>query len=269
MKLKVIIPILIAIIIVPLAITRRVIGMQNGNVKVQSNSVQASNINNSSQVPPDENTSSASSSLKSTIPVLKESARLDTPVVEQNPELYNGCEVSSLAMLLQYKGIEVDKMTLADQIKKDTTPLVCDKDGNIISWGDPNNGFVGDITGKNEGYGVYNKPLTELLEKYMPGKSVDLTGKDVNSLYMSIQNGNPVVVWVTIDLKPDEDFVTWECNGKEIKATFDEHAVLLVGYDKNYIYINNPYTGQKNEKISKDTFEAVWKSMGCMAVSCT
>lgn len=203
-----------------------------------------------------------------TTPVLKESNILNVPIVKQNPELYNGCEVSSLAMLLQYKGIKADKMALAKQIKKDTTPLVSDNHGNIISWGNPDYGFVGDITGKHKGYGVYDKPLEELLEKYMPGKAVDLTGKDIDSLYMNVQNENPVVVWVTVNFAAVKNFVTWKNNGKDIKATFSEHAVLLVGYDKNYCYVNNPYNGQKDEKISKDAFEDVWESMGSMAVSC-
>lgn len=40
-------------------------------------------------------------------------------------------------------------MTLASQVKKDPTPY--HKVGSTIYWGNPNTGFVGDITGYSIG----------------------------------------------------------------------------------------------------------------------
>jgi len=200
---------------------------------------------------------------------LSSKKKLQVPIISQNPELKNGCEVTSLAMLLQYSGIEVDKMTLAEQIKKDTTPLERNDDGTIKSWGDPEVGFVGDITGKEEGFGVYTGPMLELLELYMPDKGLDLSHQSFERLLQSIDNEKPVIIWVTADFDKPDSYVEWEKNGKNIKATFDEHAVLLVGYNKKYCYINNPYTGEKNQKISRKTLEEIWGIMGNMAISYT
>lgn len=192
---------------------------------------------------------------------------LDVPIISQKPELKSGCEVTSLAMLLKYAGIEVDKMTLAQKIKKDDTPLVHDESGNIKKWGDPNDGFVGDITGKDEGFGVYPNPMIELMEQYMPGRAVNLTNQPFESLLESVHKRRPVIVWLTIDFKPPKKYEEWEINGNMIKATLDEHAVLLVGYDKNYCYINNPFNGMKNQEIDKETFIKIWDIMGDMAIS--
>src|SRR5690606_33787826 len=91
----------------------------------------------------------------------------DAPLVLQYPELPRGCEVTSLTMLLQFKGIDVDKVTLADQLLRDPSPIVYARGGGIASWGHPNIGFVGDITLDSEGFGIYHAALFPLLEKYV------------------------------------------------------------------------------------------------------
>ncbi len=197
----------------------------------------------------------------------RESFLLDVPIIPQKPELMSGCEVTSLAMVLQYAGINVDKMTLAKKMRKDKTPVVLDEKGNIKKWGNPNEGFVGDITGKNKGFAVYNIPMMELMDQYLHNRAVDLTGKPFESLIKSIDEKHPVIVWATIDFNPPEKYEAWEKNGTKIKAALNEHAVVLVGYDKNYCYINNPFNGVKNQKIKRQSFIRVWNIMGKMAIS--
>jgi len=193
---------------------------------------------------------------------------LDAPIIKQNPELRCGCEVTSLAMMLEYAGVKVDKMQLAGEIKKDRDALMKEGD-KIVEWGNPEEGFVGDITGKTPGFGVYNKPIYQLANQYLPGRAVDLTGQPFSALLDSLNQGRPVVVWLTTDLDPPHSFKSWKdgSDGEKVRVTFQEHAVLLTGYDEKYCYINNPLNGQKNEKLPIEEFKKIWTDMGSMAVS--
>lgn len=195
------------------------------------------------------------------------SALLDVPVVRQLPELYNGCEVTSLAMLLAAEGQSIDKMELANKLKKDPTPFKGSSLKQIHEWGNPNEGFVGDITGKQKGYGVYNGPLFELLQQYVSKGAVNLTGKDFAALEWVLSEGSPVVVWTTVSFKPTNRWVTWKNQDIPIEATFQLHAVLLVGYDEQFVYINDPLTGSKGQKINKAQFIESWKQLGSQAIT--
>lgn len=192
---------------------------------------------------------------------------VDVPVVRQLPELYNGCEVTSLSMLLATTGRPVDKMELAAKISKDPTPFKGTSLQKIEQWGNPAQGFVGDITGKRKGYGVYNGPLFELLQEYVPKGAVNLTGKSFEEVEWVLSQGRPVVAWTTVSYQPTDKWVSWKSEDQTIKATFQLHAVLLVGYDEQFVYLNDPLTGTKGQKAPKQLFIESWKQLGNQAVT--
>ena len=97
---------------------------------------------------------------------------LNVPVILQGSELPNGCEVTSLAMIMKYAGLDVDKMTLASEIKKESSTYKLEN--GRIKYGNPYNGYVGDIFGT--GYGVYHGPIAELARQYLGDRVIDLTG---------------------------------------------------------------------------------------------
>lgn len=187
----------------------------------------------------------------------------NVPFIQQLPELDRGCEVTSLAMMLQYAGITVDKMKLANEIKK----VDFMKDG---VRGNPNEGFVGNIyTFSESGYGVYHGPLFQLAKKYLPNKAVDLTGKSIEELYKSVKAGQPVVMITNATFAPlDEDeFTTWETNSGDVSITYNEHCVVLVGYDKEFVYIRDPLSDSLDVKVPRENFEKAWIQMGSQAIS--
>jgi len=202
--------------------------------------------------------------------ILEVSEIIDVPVISQLPELPRGCEVTSLSMLLQFKGINVDKMKLAKLIRKDPTPYQV-KAGKVF-FGHPNEGFVGDMYNiTNPGYGVYHKPIKELADHFLPNQVVDLTGSDFSKLQASVSNGIPVWVIINTTYKrlPPNEFRIWDTPKGKVDITYREHSVIITGYDKEYIYFNDPLTSEKNKKAPKQEFIDAWVQMGSQAISLT
>jgi len=199
---------------------------------------------------------------------IKESVLLDVPIINQLPELPRGCEVTSLAMLLQFADIEVDKMTLANEIAKDQTPYK--KKNNQIYYGNPNDGFIGDMYSLNgPGLGVYHAPIANLAKKYLPNSIVDFTGSNFEEIKKYLSNNQPV--WVITNTRykklSDDKFVKWNTPSGKIKITYSEHSVVITGYDDNYVYFNDPLTGEKNKKAPINEFKESWVQMGSQAIT--
>lgn len=189
------------------------------------------------------------------------------PVIPQKPELPRGCEVTSLSMLLNfYLDDNVDKLQLADEVKKDPAPYEV-KDG-VIYFGNAHYGFVGDMANaNNKGYGVYHEPIAQLANHYMPGKVLDITGSDFEHVLHYVGRGYPV--WVIspniYQQVPDASIHQWETSHGVVEMSYTQHAVLIIGYDKGYVYFNDP---SKNMVLKRrlEAFKAGWESFGHQAV---
>jgi uncharacterized protein YvpB len=197
-----------------------------------------------------------------------QSRLIDAPLVSQLPELPRGCEVTSLAMLLQFSGINTDKMTLAKEIKKE--PTFYQKKNGKVYFGNPYNGYVGNMYNlAKPGYGVYHGPVKELAERYLPGQVVDMTGAELQDLFFSLHQGIPV--WVIVNTAfsklPDSLFQTWNTPTGPVKITYKEYSVLLTGYDEDFIYFNDPLANMKNRKIPIRMFKEAWEQMGRQAIT--
>lgn len=193
---------------------------------------------------------------------------LNVPLIKQYPELPRGCEVTSLAMLLKYNGINVDKMTLAKEIKKDNTTYYKDERGRIY-YGNPYDGFVGDMYNiKNNGYGVYHGPITELAIKYVGDSVIDLTGVEFNDITYLLKSGYPIWVITNASYNALEDiyFEIWHTPSGIVKTTKKQHAVIITGIDKDNVYINDPLSSYSNKVLNKNDFKSAWEQMGHQAV---
>lgn len=199
-------------------------------------------------------------------PLAAEASVDGVPMIYQMPELERGCEVTSLAMLLGYAGIDVDKMTLADEIVKDPTPYAVTDDGEVY-FGNPNDGFVGDMaTFAEPGLGVYHGPVKELAERYAPGQVVDMTGTAFNDVLYAVSTGAPVWIIANMDYVelPDDMFETWQTPTGEVRVTYREHSLVVTGYDADTVALNDPIEGQV--RVARADFAAAWEQMGKQAI---
>ncbi|PEK97749.1 hypothetical protein COL24_28980 [Bacillus toyonensis] len=194
----------------------------------------------------------------------QENNPLEVPLILQNPELDRGCEVTSLAMLLNFNGLSVDKLELAKNIK-----YVPFQNNGLM--GNMNEGFVGDMYDiAMPGLGVHIKPILELAKLYTSENCIiDLTGSNPENLYTAIDKEHPVWILTNASFRklPDYEFRTWKTNTGEMQVTYRQHSVLLTGYTEQYVYINDPLDTEKNKRIDKKDFEEAWVQLGRQALT--
>ena len=187
----------------------------------------------------------------------------NVPVVLQYPELPRGCEITSLAMILNYRGYDVDKMELADEI-------VYEPFESKGLKGNMHDGFVGAMDTLNEdGLGVYVEPIVKLAREYASFWKVrNLTGKEPEALYAAIEAGNPVWVLTNARFKElaDDQFLTWETEEGSMQVTYRQHSVVMTGYDESYVYVNDPMKSETSIALNRADFEAAWIQMGSQAM---
>lgn len=189
------------------------------------------------------------------------SVQLDVPFHHQleDPPLINGCEVTALAMLLNYYGVDVSKNTLAEQIA--TVPVEDDAGFK----GDPNEGFVGDMSDEVWAMGVFVSPVADLANQYVPtGYAVVASeATDLDDLLEQVALGQPIWTLVTVDFIPptDEDYILWPTRNRDLYLTPSTHAAVITGFNERFIYVNDPLEN-KNRAISREQFAETFNEMG-------
>ena len=193
---------------------------------------------------------------------------LNVPVVYQKPELPNGCEVTALAAILNYYGMKVDKVDLANHYlpKQPVT-----KKGATLYGPDPTLAFAGDPSKTSGAYYVYAPPIVEvandvLFEHHSDFRAMDLSQASKKEIINYVQSGVPVLAWVTIDLKPPRTKGYWviqETNEKH-PILMNLHAVVVTGYHNGKVTVMNPLSGKQT--IDESVFFESFQSLGSQAV---
>ncbi|OOB77914.1 MAG: hypothetical protein ATN34_00490 [Epulopiscium sp. Nele67-Bin002] len=183
-------------------------------------------------------------------------------IIGQYPELPTGCEATALTMLLQYYGVDITKEEVATDMPKASIPYY----SNNVRYGEhPNNAFIGDPF-STQGYGVYSPVIIDMINEYLPNSAINLGGETFELILQSIDSGEPVMIWATINMVAAANGPIWETpNDGTYQWIYHEHALIVVGYDDNYIYVNDPYTGAL-ETYWRQTVINRWESLGKQAV---
>lgn len=192
---------------------------------------------------------------------MKQEQKLNVPEIKQLPDLPNGCEVTSLAMLLNYYKINVSKDTLASQIKHVDSYT---QDGKMR--GNPHTGFVGSMSVQNAGWCVYNEPLYNVARKYT-NRIQNYTGHNFIDVLKLVSNGHPVMIITTLTFNHVDDMQTWNTPQGKVNVTPSSHACVITGYNKKTkkVYVNDPY-GSKNKVVSWKNIAKSYNQQGKQAL---
>ena len=181
-----------------------------------------------------------------------------TPIC-QYPELPTGCEVTSLAMVLNYYNVDCDKCEISDMY------LTKGDVGTV----DFNQAFEGDPRDESS-YGCYSNVIVETANKIISDKGAVLsvknfTGSALDELYSFVDMDIPVIVWGTQDCQEGHFSVTWNVNGKDMTWFTPEHCMVLIGYDENFVWVADPIYGDVRS-YDKAIFERSYNSLFKQAI---
>ncbi len=200
------------------------------------------------------------------------SVLLDVPYLSQKDILPNGCEAVSATMLLHHVGDIIPPLDFVDRYL-DCKPAW--REGDVRYGPDPSEFYAGDPTTPTGGYGCFSpvivKALNRALQSYAPGEyeAVDLSGISLEDLEGYIDCGIPVAVWATIGMKEVPFYYEWISpeDGQKYRYPSGEHCLVLVGYDENRYYFNDPYNSNGLVSHSKSTVEKRYETLGRQAVA--
>ena len=182
---------------------------------------------------------------------------LNVPYIDQTTAWPTGCESVSSAMLLQYLGYELSVDAFIGQYLE-MAPLR-ERDGKLCGP-NPRRHFAGSPYDAAS-FGCYapviETALNRVFAAMQPGgcraadaapqpayRVVDLTGVSEDELCRAyIDRGLPVIYWASIDFLPTIPGPQWliEDTGELFTWISNEHCLLLVGYDTDVFFFNDPW----------------------------
>lgn len=207
------------------------------------------------------------------------SVLVDMPQICQKPDYYYACESVSAVMLLQGMGYDITPNTFIDDYL--TIRYMTFSDEGLMA-ADMNSAFINNPY-DSSGYGCFSPVIAKSINEYFSDigetqykaifeKNVDLSY--VIKKYLAKEQ--PVLLWATtymVDSYPTDswivDYVDENAEyelGDVFTFPYNEHCLLLVGYDNYYYYFNDPLYGSL-VKYDKSLVESRFEQMGRQIVA--
>lgn len=186
----------------------------------------------------------------------------------QNPQLRNGCEVTSLAMVMASAGCPVDKMVLY----QDYLPKAGFYYQGSVRYGpDPEEYYVGDAAARSGGWYCFEGPIIQAGNAWLAGcgsglRAVSVTGLSQEELDAYAKAGVPVIVWVTLSFgAPRLSAAAWRlADGTVYRPYSNLHCVVLTGLSGERYQVADPINGMHT--VSRSAFWSCFSAMGSRAV---
>lgn len=211
-------------------------------------------------------TTSTSIISEETSPPKEVGIRWNVPFINQNPELPTGCEITSITMLMNFYGYDYSKEEM-NQKFLDKSDNFFWKNGQLYGP-NPQKFFLGNPAFSSGYYGLqcFSGVWVDTLNKaFKENKSqryaYSLNGLTLSELEKFLSEG-PILISASIDMNPAcsqvlfKDFET----GAAVTTYRNFHCVVLVGYDEESYYINDPLGNF--EKIEKSKLQKAYESTG-------
>ncbi len=205
-------------------------------------------------------------------PAAKHKKLLDVPYIYQVDKYPTGCESVSAVMVLRYFGVPMSVENYIDNyLPKGRAPFR-DEVGERFG-DDPRKVFLGSPYSKY-GWGCYAPVIVTATNKCIDHKKLEvknITGTSFDTLCRTyIDKEIPVIVWATsgmAPLNPRKPSHTWTILGTSEQFTWKSpmHCLVLVGYDDNNYYFNDPQQS-KNYRYTKSAVLTAYSALGMQAV---
>ena len=192
---------------------------------------------------------------------------IKVPYIDQSVKYPTGCESVSATMLLQYLGydISVDDFIQHYLVRRDM-----EEHGGVLYGPDPSVSFCGSPYDEDS-FGCYAPVIRQALEKAAGDRFtiIDETGTPMAELIEKyIDHDMPVVFWACINMQKEIIGPQWKLldTGEVFTWRSNEHCMLLVGYDEEGYYFNDPYENHGLIRYPKELTEKRHRAQYEMAV---
>lgn len=193
--------------------------------------------------------------------------KIDVPYIDQSVKYPTGCESVSATMLLQYLGYDISVDEFIERYLE--SQEFEERDGELYGP-DPNQCFCGSPYDE-ESFGCYAPVICKALKQAVGEQYtvIDETGTPIGDLLKNyIDRGMPVIFWACINMREPIIGPKWRLldTGEVFTWISNEHCMLLVGYDEEGYYFNDPYENNGVIRYPKEIVEDRHAAQHQMAV---